>query len=146
MTKLLNNFKDYSKMIRESKKDLPVNYGQMRTGYINPSGRITYGQRLKSKPVNNISYKVSIIDDFIDNQFQSKYCLKSKFMQTLCPVSCSEFFRTINLEWFRRRFVFDSDKEMRNKCQFFSGLVNGKTVMIIKRKGRFDYTTFVIEL
>lgn len=145
MTKLLNNFKDHQMMIRESKKDLPIGYGQLKTGYINPSGRITYGQ-IKSKPVSNISYKVSIIDDFIDNQFQSKYCLKSKFMQTLCPVNYSVFFRTINLEWFKRRFVFDSDKEMRNKCQFFSGLVNGKTVMIVQRKGRFDYTTFVIEL
>ena len=52
MVKLLNNFKNYQSMIRESKKDLPDGYCQMRTGYINPSGRITYGQRLKSSQVN----------------------------------------------------------------------------------------------
>lgn len=146
MVKLLNNFKNYQSMIRESKKDLPDGYCQMRTGYINPSGRITYGQKLKSSQVKIFNYKVTILDDFIDQTFAGKFCHKQKFNNCLCPLTYSEFFKIIDLEWFRRRFIFDSLSELKAKCQFFTGYANGLTVYIVRRQCRFGFTDFVIEL
>lgn len=142
--KLQNNFKNYSKMIQESKKDLPENFCKLRTGYINPSGRITYNRINNSQKIgSNTNYIVTSYDDYIDQLYSYTKSQKIKYYQ--CDLGFSEFFRIIDLEWFKRRFCFDTISEVK-KCGFARTFIDGSTVMIVKIVKRFGYSTYVIEL
>ena len=141
MTKMLNSFKKHSIMIRESKKDLPENFGQLKTGYINPSGKISY----HSKPVVNATVKktakkvtVITISDFFESVMYNRLKTDQVFCHYACEVSEQAFFKLFDLEWFKNRFGFLTYKEIKESCKFFASQYNGKGCHIIEIKNRFN--------
>lgn len=140
MTKLLNNFKNYSKMVQESKKDLPPNFGHMRTGYINPSGRISYINRSTDMTVKKTAKKVTVISvsDFFESVLYNRLKTNQVFSYYACEVSQQVFFKLFDIEWFKNRFGFETIKEIKESCNFFVSQYDGKGCHIVEIKNRYN--------
>lgn len=124
--KLSNNFKNYQSMIRDSSKNLPDNFLQCRV--VKPGIKVIQARK-------KVEYSVIQEKDFV-SIFNSQTLYYKTFRQYTVPLTFNQFFNVINLEWFMRRFAFNSQSEIKKECKFYSTLVNKTQAFIFQWNNR----------
>lgn len=123
--KLLNNFKNPDKMIRESQKDLPQNFLAVKI--------VNRGDK-KITVKKQISFSVITEASFLDRY--NRILFFKVFKQYKCPLAFNAFFNVIDLPWFMRRFAFNTQSEVRKECKFFTTLLNKTPAYIVEVNGQ----------